>query len=356
MIVQIISLVLVVYLLTGFLPGRALRGKKGRWYYIGAFNKILGVANGSTTFPIVPLPWPFRVIRIELTWTEYQKVNETYQGDIQRYMNVEKGIGTKIELTNLRHLEEHPIVIDVILKDGYEAALVFDVTLTVFDPLKLVPRKGFLTYVQQEFSDVVSPWAHDNKDIETILLVKIEEIEKDTTFELGENENGVLYNLRTFLDEKKFKPYGFCIKELSLKAGLPKNSQEYFNIKNREKQEGARLAELKAVELRRVQERETFTNDATTEREVQEKDLKVTKDYQVDIIEKIYTGKKEVAAAYTSEVLVINSGDSSKDEVQSTKVLTDSLTAGLITHKRLSKVITVDSSTVESEEKKKGKS
>lgn len=358
-IVVIILLIPLLYLLTGFMPGRTLKPKNGRLYFIGLFNKILWVVIGSKSSAFIPLPLFFRRIQIELTWTEYEKVNETYQGGLQQYYNVEKRIGTKTEMTDLRQLEEHPIVVDTVMSDGYHISLVFDVTLDIFDAMALVPRKGFLTYVQQEFSDVVSPWIHGatttndagqivpKNDIDNILSLKVEEVKKYITFTIDDEE----CNLIDFLNTKKFEPYGFRIIELALKIGLPKESQKYFEIKNRQKNEEARKLELEAYEQSRSQERETFKNDATAEREVQEKDLEITKDYQKGIIKEVYKGQRKVAAAYDVDVLVLNGNNSSDNTANVKKVedMTNGIVGTLIAHKRLQKREVKNESTTKEE-------
>lgn len=244
---------------------------------------------------------------------------------------MDKGIGTKIEMTNIREIEEHPIVVDVILKDGYRATLIFDITLKVFEPLKLVPRKGFLTYVQQEFNDIVAPWANKKKDIDSILQLEIEEVDKDVIFDIY----GVKDSLRNYLDSKKFEPFGFRIKELSLRVGIPSESYSYFEIKNKKKHEEAELKRLKSVELRKKKEREIFRNDADNERSIQEKDLAVTGNYQTRIIKEIYDGQERVAGAYKANVLVLN-GKDSKDEDE-TKMLTSSIIGNLVDYKKMEK-------------------
>ncbi len=329
MIHHIILLMILIYIVSGFFGKRSLRVKNGRWYYIAAWNKILFAINGSRALPIIPLPWPFQHVQNELTWTEYKKVNETYTA-LTSYSNVEKAIGIKSELTDIRLLEEHPIEINVILGDGFETTIIFDTTLSVFDPMKLLPRRNFLPFVQQEFSDIVSPWAHRNHGIESILLVEIREVKEQICFLI----DGTTYNIWDYLNKYKFEEFGFCIKELSLKTGLDGKAKDYFGIKNQEKDEIAKIGLFQKIEDRRAVQRLTFTNDAATERAAQEKDLDVTKLYQIDVMQADYEGKSKVAASYKASTLIINStGDESNN--QGARNLANTTTAALVARQTL---------------------
>lgn len=316
-----------IWLLSGFSNG--LRPKNGRWYFIGTFDKIYGVVNGSSSFPIIPLPWPFKHIKLELTWTEYQKPDEVYKGKMRVYPNIDVVIGTKAEYTNIRHLEEHPIEVPAVLKDGYQVVLILDVTLEVFDPMLLVPRKGFLTYTQQEFGDILLPWIKASKDLDSILELEIEEVRKITFDVYGET-----YNLETFLNKNKFEPYRFRIKELALKVGLTEETFDYFRIQNevKKKEQEKELAEKNEI-VREVQ-RKTAMNDADAEREIQKKDLAVTADYQKEIMAADYDGQAKVAGSYKVDVLVLN-GNSGGKELSNAQNMTNAVVGNLIAHKRM---------------------
>lgn len=325
-----ILLIPALWFLSGFL--NPLKPKNGRWYFISIFDKIVTHIGGSSSFPLIPLPWPFRHAKIELTWTEYTQNNEVYQGGVRVYKNIETSIGTKIEMTNIRYLEEHPIEVVGILKDGHQVVLILDVTLTVEDPRKLIPRKGFLTFVQQEFGDILLPWMKANKDIESILELEIEELNQ-VEFDIA----GKKWNIRSYLNEEKFKDFGFRISELSLKVGLTEETYEFFEIKNRAKKQEAEKALLEKTEETKKVERTIMKNDADTEREIQKKDLEVTAEYQKSIIKQVYDGKKEEAAAYKAEVLVLGGNQDDNQDMVNAKSLTNAMVGNLVAHKRMEK-------------------
>lgn len=345
----LIGIVLLLIVIYGYV--NALKPENARWYYISVFNKIILALDSKKIFFILPLfPPIIKVKPIELTWSEYKKTGKVYHGEIKEYENIQTSVGVRKELTHLRELEEHPIIVNVILADGYRADIIIDVVFEIFDPMKILPLKDFLIYAEREFIDIVSPWANKKRNIDNIMKLNIEtfsetiiknfiafqdDLEEDSEVDknISYKKKPKSYQLRSYLNEEKFIKYGFKINELSLKIGLPQQSIDYFEIKQRKKKEEAEAITLEAVELRKQKERIIFKNDADVEREIQQKDLDVTAKYQKTILNTYYQGRAKEAASYKAHTLFLNTKDSKEDE--SVKRITDSITANLITKHKL---------------------
>ncbi len=322
---------LCIWILSGFLFGNALWVKNGRIYFIAFGDKVWWSIKGTESLsPIWPLPFPFRVVKQELTYTEYVKHGRNYDL-IESYENVEKAIGTITESVHLREIEMHPIVIEVVLNDGYKIPLILDTTIHINTPRKILPLKEFMTYIQQEFSDVLSPWANKDMTIESIVQQTTENI-RGIDVDL---ENGGQMKIIEYLNKKKFEMYGFSIGEISYKAGLTNESKKYFAIRQAKKEKIAEKDLLIQIEENRNVERATFKADADTEREVQQKDLVVVREHQKALLTEIYNGQERVAKAYQASTLIINGGGSGDKDAKDLQQLTTQVMANLITNKQL---------------------
>ncbi len=343
--VIIFIIILSLWIVSGFL--RPLKPQLGLWHLVGIGNKALFAIDGDSAFPIIPLPWPLKVINIPLTWSEYVKDGRDYGNTKLKFDRIDKEIGRRTEnVPYIRKLEFHPFVVEVFVeKGGAKVAIIFNTTLHVFDPLKAVRLKNFLAYGEGEFSDVVTPWAFE-VPFDNVLGMRVDELKEIKVKHLREGVEKE-YDLTFYLNQEKFRKFGFEIAELSAQIGVHKDSQALIDKRLETAEEIRETERLEQTEKRQVKQRVIWKNDATAKGEAIKSQLAPIKDYQMAIL----GGQEKIAKAHASGSLhtLVNPGGEQSAAAQD---MVSDITATMIGTAKFTSTPTVSPAIKKIEEKK----
>lgn len=326
---QIIPIVILLYILSGLFT-KPLFGKKNEWYAIALFNKVLFVLNGNKILALIPMPWPFRRIKLKTQVREYEQPGKTYTAAVKdEFPNQTRRIMTVTEMIDIPIKKQYPLKVTVMLSDSYYITIIFDATIIVFNLKLLLPRiEDYIIYAEQEFGDVVKPWANQKQTIRTIRKVNIENVKTAICFTVDKKD----YNLLEYLNEVKFIPNGFYIDEVSLDLGFSKEADEFFKLQRLKEDATAKKELAIENEKTRVIERETTEKDDAVIADGLKKKLQPITDHQKTVIDAEFAGKANVAEKYGGKIttLIINEGDKGKKDDSSIHEVTAQLIAGSI--------------------------
>ncbi len=371
---MIVLLLFFLWYLSGFLPGRRIDKKNNRWHAFGIGGQIIGFVDGDGKWglPWVSMPWPFRPINLpfpsrwNLFTTDGRKEYNSSGGkieynekDIKKIENVGELLKAS-DITN-RIRKQSRFIFDISIKlplSGLWFEIVMPAQLKIYRPKALLNLEGdTLEYCQGEIDDSIDPWftteeiqwkkqwdkqyrswekrkeeakkkLKDGEELEheempsfgLYVLQKMEQLRIDD-FDKNVIIDGLPF--RQYLENRKFKKFGFKFGELSLKLGYGENGSVQDILKERRQQQvnkekrNTNIANEKA----QVVSRTTLINDSDAKKKATAKEWEIN---QI-IFNAIYKGEKEIAEAYKSQVLVF--GDSNEKRKEMVQQLTGALIA-----------------------------
>lgn len=299
MIILIISGVLLLYLLLGYLPGRAIRRKRNRWQAWGFFGQIWGWIDGDKK-RILPALMPpglgavfFTLSRTEFVedgkteaYTETSKDGKTiYYHKALQINGIKKPVRTVVEeITRLRKTENHPYIVEVKLpKTGLTFYLVFTIKAKIKNPNKVIKMDEFLLFIGNQLNDRVFPWAvRHEADLEArhpdISKVDLTNLIVDDIIGLNIDDDdsikfmvkGIETNLKTYMNSV-IAEYGGDVDDFSLDVGYDDSVKEILELRKKQSLELERLRLQTNENATRAKEREREKADADQERELDKK-------------------------------------------------------------------------------------
>ena len=349
MIQIIILLAILIWYLSGFLPGRRINKENQHWHGWGVGNRTLGYIDGDKGIPWVSLPWPFKKTENKNLWSQ------PVLGVLPTTNSIGKTItyGSTVEITGLPYkivtasdrsnkIRKNSLFMFRFTVRFPESGVSFEIVLrtvfNVFNPMGQLKLEGnILEYAQGEIDDAIEPWfvqqeeaqkkiweeknqqlvsALDQKTSLAIYMIKwmeqfrIDDVEKiiilkKTTPE--QESDGAIpvpedLNFKTYLELKKFNKFGFKFKELSLQLGYSDSVVEI--LKERQKQQQA--AEERNTNINKENAkavvRVTQVNDAQANADAKQKEWDVNK----KILKKIK--KAQVAVNESSKLTTLVTG------------------------------------------------
>lgn len=283
MIPTLICLIaILLYWLSGFLPGRSISPKRNRWHAWGPFGQIWGFIDGDKkSFLPKSMPPPFNKVFLTLTYNQFVEngrldayTEKSADGKTIQYHAASNIFGIKKqvrsvteEITRIRKTEIHPYIIKVTLpKTGGTFYLVFTIKIKMKNPMKTLKMEEFLLFVGNQLNDAVFPWAveleksiverNSNLPIEKVTDSVIDallglKIDNDDSILIGDQ------NLKTYMN-RVIKEYGGFIPDFSLDVGYDEEIKKILEFRNKQKQE---------EEQRKLQEKTNLTRNKVRERE-----------------------------------------------------------------------------------------
>ncbi|MBP6857781.1 MAG: hypothetical protein KBC11_01110 [Candidatus Pacebacteria bacterium] len=330
----IISAAIILYWLSGFLPGRAIKPKNNRWHAWGPFDQIWGYIDGDKkSFLTKSMPWPFNKVFKSLTYNKFVEnlkiedlPKKSKDGKTIRYGTVQQILGTKKpiititeEVTRLRKTETHPYAIEVILpKAGGTFYLVFTVKVEILNPMKTNDMDDFLIFVGNQLNDAIYPWAVKwEKTLASINIATNPSITKEELQNLIidemiglniDDDNSIMLNfgkgeinLRKYMN-KVIQQYGGYIPDFSLDVGYDDKIESILKIRNE-----------KTVETEKVglQEKKNKTRDKEREKEkadelqIIELGKKKLEDVTVPLLQAQADAHKKINKGFKAKTLVL---------------------------------------------------
>ncbi len=309
-ILTILSLILL-YWLSGYLPGRPIKPKRNRWHAWGPFNQIWGFIDGDEkSFLPKSMPWPFNSVFFTLTYNKFIEgdINATlptksadgktitYSRARTEIIGIKNPIQTRTEeVTRLRKTEIHPYIVEVTLpKLGGTFYLVFTLKIKIKNPMKVLTMDEFLVFVGNQLNDRVYPWAiaYEAELFKSNSLLPIEEqtstimdaiiglnIDNDSAIKIKvEKPDGSTeeLTLRSYMN-KVVREYGGVIPDFSLDVGYDEEIKKILDLRNKQNQE---------KEKRKNEINASLTRDVVRTREKADElqEIKLDKKELVDVV------------------------------------------------------------------------
>jgi hypothetical protein len=345
-----VILLITLWYLTGYLPGRPIKRKRNRWHAWGPNDQIWGFIDGDKT-SLLPdsMPLGFRKQFFELTYSQYVE-----DGNMERYEltskdgqkiiyhkaqvidGIKKPIRNVTEMvTRIRKTEIHPFIVTVVMpRSGMTFYLSFTAKIQIIEPMKILKLDNFLSFIGNELSDAAFPWAVEQEEkwineniidpaqkddkavIGNIIIDKMIglKIDSDDCIMIGTKSLREYLNTEKIVNPSKDIDYGMKIQEFSLDVGFDANVRSILDArKGQQLQEEQKVLEEKTSKTRDVV-REREIKDRTAEREQDEQDLiKVKK----PTLEAIADMKEKSNGAWKEGVtLFMNSDQDDNDETR----------------------------------------
>ncbi len=273
----------LLYWLSGFLPGRPIKPKLNRWHAWGPFGQIWGFINGDKR-SLLPksMPWPFNKVFFTLTYNQFfddgiVTAHEEKSADGKKIYyhaagptiyGIKKQVRTVTEeVTRIRKTEIHPYVIRVTLpKTGGTFYLVFTVKIRMKNPMKMLKMEEFLVFVGNQLNDAVFPWAVElEKTIASTnaTLPPDEVVNTIIDHMIGlkiDTDDSIMIGSKTLKEYMNIvvNEYGGVIPDFSLDVGYDEEIKKILDFRNQQKieAENALLEQKKSKTRSIVRDRE----------------------------------------------------------------------------------------------------
>ncbi len=334
-IILIILSSILLYVLSGFLPGRVMKRKRNRWQAWGFFGQIWGYIDGDKK-RILPVPMPPGMGPV---FTSLSRTEEVEDGKLEEWKGkskegktitynkaieipgIDKPIRTVVEeVCRLRKIESHPYLVKVPLpKTGGTFYLVFTVKTKIKNPNKTIKFDEFLLFVGNQLSDRVRPWVidweataearHPGVERSALIDMIIDEIiglKIDDDDSIKFMFNGKEINLKAYMN-LVVGEFGGEIADFSLKVGYDANIAEILRLRLEQKLELERQKDEQNKSLTRNIVRERELADANQDREL---DQKYMDDVAIPQLEAQAEAQKKANSAWQVDVLTL--GDEQK--------------------------------------------
>lgn len=306
-IIMISLTIILLWWLSGLLPGRPIKPKNNRWHAWGPFDQVWGYIDGDKK-SLLPksMPWPFHKVFTTLNFTKF--VEDTNNGAYEensidgkkiKYASVSPiihGIKKQVrtvteEVTRLRKTETHPYVVKLVLpKAGGTFYLVFTLKIKMKNPMKTLKLEEFLLFVGNQLSDRMFPWgvrweketvqrhltidpSISREDLANLIIDDILglDIDKDDCIILKVDDVDI--NLKTYMNNRVVSKFGGVVEDFSLDVGYDENIKKIIDSRNEQTQEEENRKLKIKKGLTRAAERAIEKDDADQERGLDQKYL-----------------------------------------------------------------------------------
>lgn len=345
-VITLVFGLIIAWYLYGFSEKRRINRRRNHYQAYGISTWVIGYVDGDRGFfPWVSMPYPIKAIESPERWNQFitdprpekNSVGNTitYSAKEIELNNVDNVIEVSDKTSFIRKTSRFIFRADTNLPiSGLSFVLVLPTIFKIFNPMKRLPLgSNTLGYAQGEVGDAFDPWFTE-KEIEwkrEYDLLKDPDIsfgvyvfQKMEKFRIDDLEKIIIkggLNYREYLEEEKFRKYGFKFGELSLQLGYGKSVMDL--LKSRADQQ--KISEeannaLKNEQLQKIK-RKTQINDAKANATATEKEWRIQK----EILKQTAGAQAKINSSWKQEVLVLGEGQGN--------TLVQSMTGGIIAGK-----------------------
>lgn len=326
---EILLILLLLWRLSGYLPGRPIRRKKNRWHARGTFDQVHGFIDGDKkSYLPEPMAYPEQKVFFLLIYPEFVEdgrkeahTKKSSEGkdiicsEAIEILGIEKPIRVVTEeVTRIRKKESHPYIVTVTIPKVGIFYFVFTLTMNVHNPMKMLEMDQFLLFIGRQLNDAVYPWgvklqekislkySHLNEAEAGIRIVdEIIGLNIDTDDSIMLNIKNKTINLKDYINEEA-EPYGTDVADLSLSVGYDGNIKKILDKRN---------AQVVQTQETLLQTEVDKTRDVTRKIELKDNEQEISLDKKhllevgIPAVQAEAKAQKEVAAAWKVNTLML---------------------------------------------------